>query len=647
MDQMATTCSTARESSIHNTSDHTFRRHSIFPRKPASQNSPKPGTGLTTGNDAVPNAVGPPSRRASMLSVPRRRLPWLDGKNLSGRGDSKRNTHVPGAFIISDDDDTSSTRSSNAPPSASQPGRHSAIPTAALDVPKNTSSAYSPSIYSTGAGSGVSVGPTIQSPRSYRSYEALLSSPDRSETASNEARSDLQHPQRKRRRSSHMGDSTVSTPTLESPLTAKGVTSVPLSPKQVGHPEQDSDRNPSTTEAETELKRAITGMEGLMQKALELANGGAYHKTSDSVSDVLEGASKSLTETPSLSSRMDPLLVSDSLDASSDHSPTDSGTSISPRSSPSFHTALTSTTNLPEIASAVSPTRGTKSVSFQSDSSSSSSSIALTPKQFYERKSADSIVTDWAYVNAKTPTHPTGQPASSSSSSISTPTDLERQKSSHWRAWHDNTNPPVYHDNRRFRRRGKAPTKSEVHDHIKHYGVPPTPVRSSSLRHRDVDGPAHNRYGNSDHTRQIRDRRKEHRSERNERYGAVRRRKPHNPWDDINNTPSKGLGMGTPARTHVSYSGSKGMELFKRQRRQPIARNWGTTKKRITATIACINTALVGFLIGVYVSICQLLVSHVLIWNRLVRFLESSTPLQIRDILLSWEMSCESHLNVV
>ncbi|KAH7065508.1 hypothetical protein B0J12DRAFT_706977 [Macrophomina phaseolina] len=42
------------------------------------------------------------------------------------------------------------------------------------------------------------------------------------------------------------------------------------------------------------------------------------------------------------------------------------------------------------------------------------------------------------------------------------------------------------------------------------------------------------------------------------------------------------------------------MESFKRHRREPIARNWGPSKKRITATIACINTALVGFLIGVY-----------------------------------------------
>ena len=42
-------------------------------------------------------------------------------------------------------------------------------------------------------------------------------------------------------------------------------------------------------------------------------------------------------------------------------------------------------------------------------------------------------------------------------------------------------------------------------------------------------------------------------------------------------------------------------DRLRSHRRQPIARNWGTGKKRLTATIACINTALLGIIIGVYV----------------------------------------------
>jgi hypothetical protein len=40
--------------------------------------------------------------------------------------------------------------------------------------------------------------------------------------------------------------------------------------------------------------------------------------------------------------------------------------------------------------------------------------------------------------------------------------------------------------------------------------------------------------------------------------------------------------------------------LIRPHRRQPIARNWSTGKKRITATIACINTALLGIIVGIY-----------------------------------------------
>ncbi|KAK8162616.1 hypothetical protein BKA80DRAFT_310124 [Phyllosticta citrichinensis] len=62
-------------------------------------------------------------------------------------------------------------------------------------------------------------------------------------------------------------------------------------------------------------------------------------------------------------------------------------------------------------------------------------------------------------------------------------------------------------------------------------------------------------------------------------------------------------------------------DFFKRHRRQPLARNWGKTKKRICAAITCINTALVGFLIGVYageVPRIQYVVadeSHSVVWG--------------------------------
>ncbi|KAF1993944.1 hypothetical protein P154DRAFT_557495 [Amniculicola lignicola CBS 123094] len=40
--------------------------------------------------------------------------------------------------------------------------------------------------------------------------------------------------------------------------------------------------------------------------------------------------------------------------------------------------------------------------------------------------------------------------------------------------------------------------------------------------------------------------------------------------------------------------------LHRQHRRQPIARNWSNKRKRITASIACINTALLGIIVGIY-----------------------------------------------
>ncbi|KAF2839360.1 MFS general substrate transporter [Patellaria atrata CBS 101060] len=64
-----------------------------------------------------------------------------------------------------------------------------------------------------------------------------------------------------------------------------------------------------------------------------------------------------------------------------------------------------------------------------------------------------------------------------------------------------------------------------------------------------------------------------------------------------------GLSLKHPRRNHHSLKGraSRGFSLGRSsRRRQPIARNWNTGRKRIVATIACVNTGLMGFIIGVY-----------------------------------------------
>jgi hypothetical protein len=57
-------------------------------------------------------------------------------------------------------------------------------------------------------------------------------------------------------------------------------------------------------------------------------------------------------------------------------------------------------------------------------------------------------------------------------------------------------------------------------------------------------------------------------------------------------------GYGLSLREHENHHT---FSLRRHHSRQPIARNWSTIKKRVTATIACINMALLGIIVGIYV----------------------------------------------
>lgn len=56
-----------------------------------------------------------------------------------------------------------------------------------------------------------------------------------------------------------------------------------------------------------------------------------------------------------------------------------------------------------------------------------------------------------------------------------------------------------------------------------------------------------------------------------------------------------------PRKRHISIPGNQDISLGRHHHRQPIAREWPTYKKRITALIACLNTAFIGLLVGIYV----------------------------------------------
>ncbi|KAI4680379.1 uncharacterized protein J4E84_008027 [Alternaria hordeiaustralica] len=66
---------------------------------------------------------------------------------------------------------------------------------------------------------------------------------------------------------------------------------------------------------------------------------------------------------------------------------------------------------------------------------------------------------------------------------------------------------------------------------------------------------------------------------------------------DEDDVPSKPYGGELTVREQAHHHT---FSLHRHHRRQPIARNWSTGKKRLTASIACINTALLGIIVGIY-----------------------------------------------
>lgn len=62
-------------------------------------------------------------------------------------------------------------------------------------------------------------------------------------------------------------------------------------------------------------------------------------------------------------------------------------------------------------------------------------------------------------------------------------------------------------------------------------------------------------------------------------------------------------GISLRHRSHISLPGTQGFSLAKSHRRQPIARDWSPLRKRFVATVACLSTALIGAVLGIYAGI--------------------------------------------
>ena len=73
-------------------------------------------------------------------------------------------------------------------------------------------------------------------------------------------------------------------------------------------------------------------------------------------------------------------------------------------------------------------------------------------------------------------------------------------------------------------------------------------------------------------------------------------------YSDLAPMLRRDISLRHPRRKHISLKECQGFSLGRYHRRQPIAREWNTHRKRITATIACMNTVFFGLIAGIYVS---------------------------------------------
>ncbi|RFU75988.1 major facilitator superfamily transporter [Trichoderma arundinaceum] len=71
----------------------------------------------------------------------------------------------------------------------------------------------------------------------------------------------------------------------------------------------------------------------------------------------------------------------------------------------------------------------------------------------------------------------------------------------------------------------------------------------------------------------------------------------------VGRRPHVDHGISLRRRSHVSLRGAQGFSLAKSRKRQPTARDWSPIRKRFVATVACISTALIGVILGIYAGL--------------------------------------------
>jgi hypothetical protein len=296
------------------------------------------------------------------------------------------------------------------------------------------------------------------------------------------------------------------------------------------------------------LSNAIEGLEDMVQEAVEIADNTADDTQVKEVYDIIEDATIALREASvnpaqHLMRTALPLEISASSEEGSD-------SSISSECSRHSHV--------------ISPTRVKTNIVLDANGNTGSTSA------------------DWAYNNPKKPRREPSPTLSASSSSA----DRYERGRSKFSTQSDLLLPPA-----------QAQTANREHiDFILRPARRQRPSRGRSRHRKDGEHHRHRNFRRShdDYSR------RQHHKYRSDSYSRSsssidEKQDPYVLHDrQDRNRYRQEVDMHDHAHHHT-------IRFHRPHRRQPIARNWSTGKKRITATIACINTALVGTIVGIYV----------------------------------------------
>lgn len=395
-------------------------------------------------------------------------------------------------------------------------------------------------------------------------------------------------------------------------------------PRKQSQPVPPSTKRPSVISSEEDqsksLRRAVTGLEAVMQEALHVAKEAVEANKPEEVAEILTEANLALKNAATVRGYMiDPLRLSESdvgISSDTDTSITDSSSSAdecgSIDTAPTFLTKSAYSSRQPILSAPYQRDRKRpKSEEAGADHSDKNDSIAQTPPRLYQPHSADSIVKDFAYSGpSRKSTHHTPRTRASSASDEPTmglPPTLAK-KPGHEKLNFVDREPKSPRDQRR----------DTIYDSVagpqgrQLRQLEPVPTDATLAPQQNVSQETYTQRPHRRHRK-----RQEHSGRHpyaekvfQSNYYDVPDRNLHEDAGLRGNSRYESLGPMSPVlslkhpfrRNHISLREGQRWRL-ERRKRQPIAREWKMGRKRITAAIACLNTALIGLLIGIYVRV--------------------------------------------